>query len=53
MGYTTRKEAKEAGWFSRRHKTSSPHYAAVAKYEEMRGRAARVRRAQERGHANA
>jgi hypothetical protein len=48
MTYTTRKEAKEAGWFSRRHRTSEAHEGAVAKRNAFRGKWARRRAAEER-----
>lgn len=48
MTFTTRKEAREAGWFSRRHRTSDAHFASVSAYESRRGRQARRRRADER-----
>lgn len=31
--YSTSKEAKQAGWFSRRHRTSDEHMAAKEHYE--------------------
>lgn len=46
--YATRKEALAAGWHSRRHETDEAHTAAREQYQATRGRAARVRRAQER-----
>ena len=33
--FNTSKEAKEAGWFSRRHKTSKEHLESKKKREEI------------------
>lgn len=44
------KEAKKAGWFSRRHKTSAAHDAAQLKREQKR-EARREREAASRGAA--
>lgn len=46
--FLTRKLAQEAGWFSRRHRTSEAHREAVKTWREHHGRKARQRRAQER-----
>lgn len=48
MAYSTRKEAKEAGWFSRRHRTDEAHRASVVKRNAFRGRWARKHNADAR-----
>lgn len=46
--YSSRKEAKAAGWFSRRHKSSFRHVQSMIDYKQRSGKAARRRRAIER-----
>lgn len=46
--FSKRKEAKEAGWFSRRHRTSEAHIESTAAYRFRRGHLARIARANER-----
>lgn len=46
--FETRKDARAAGWYSRRHETDAAHVASRERYQTKRGRSARIRRAQER-----
>ena len=46
--FATSKEAKHAGWFSRRHETRDAHDEARKTYQAERGKKARKRRADER-----
>jgi len=46
--FSESRDAKAAGWFSRRHQTSDAHREATAKYHEEHGKQARRRRAEER-----
>lgn len=46
--FATSKDAKEAGWHSRRHRTREAQDAARERYQDERGRKARQRRAVER-----
>jgi hypothetical protein len=48
MAFTNRKDAREAGWFSRRHRTSEKHLASTEAWKLNRGPAARRRRAERR-----
>jgi hypothetical protein len=46
--YPTSKQAKAAGWHSRRHETNHAQTEARENYQRNRGRKARQRRAMER-----
>ena len=46
--FLTHKEARLAGWFSRRHETDQAHREARERYVRERGVEARRRRARER-----
>jgi hypothetical protein len=46
--FLTSKEAKAAGWFSRRHETNEAHVESRARYQEKARPAARIARRKRR-----